>query len=127
MASVSVLNCFEVLLNGIAALIESNLTIFDLTWNLVFTRCVIFNTGQIEWNMVILVKVWDHLSAINLIFSNLGMFCIEVSINYYQYKWYPCQNNIIFFIKLQCITLILIHTIRMIISILYYPSLLLIF
>ena len=120
MASVSVLNCFEVLVNGIAVLVESNLTIFDLTWNCEFTKCVIFDTEQVEWNMVILGKVWDHLSTINSIFSNFCMFGILVSIKYYQYNWYSCQSNIIFLIKFQCITLILIHAIRMISLISYY-------
>ena len=69
MASAGVLNCFEVLINGISIMIESNLRNLDLTWNLLFGNCSIFEIKAIDRNMVILNKGWGYLNTIQQIYS----------------------------------------------------------
>ena len=61
MALVSVLNCFEVLVNGNETLIESNLTIFDLAW--VFGNLSIFETVAIGRDMAIFNTINSILSS----------------------------------------------------------------
>ena len=70
------------LVNEITSSIESNLTIFDLTWNLLFANCVTFETKAIGANMVIHNNVWGYFNTIDLILSifyGLDIHC------YYQY------------------------------------------
>ena len=69
MASAGVENCFEVLLNVISILIESNQRNLDLTWNWLFVNLSIFETKAIECNMVISNKVLGYLNTIDHICS----------------------------------------------------------
>ena len=101
MALVSVLDCFQVLVNGIATLIELNLTIFDLTLNLMIRTCIIFETEAIGDILVILHVVCSHFEAINQILSNFYGCNILMSMN-----WYQSNVIIICMIRVQCIILL---------------------
>ena len=109
MVSGGVLNCFQVLVNGIVMLIESNLTIFDLAWNLEFRYCIIFATDAIEQNMIIMVNVSGYLNMENLILSIFHRFDILVGMNYNVYIWCEYHNNIIIVVTSQYMILILIY------------------
>ena len=95
MTSVSVLNCFRVLLNGIVTLIGSNLTIFDLTWNQVFPNCARFEITAIEWITIISHIVWGYFKVISSILNNFYEFEFLFDLNYDQNNWYEYQTHII--------------------------------
>ena len=86
MASVGVSNCFEVLVNGISMLIESNLRNLDLTWNLLFWKSSIFKTKATDCNLVITNNVCGYLSTIGQVCSNFYRFDIKSS--------HGCPSNI---------------------------------
>ena len=118
MASVSVLNCFEVLVNGNETLIESNLTIFDLAWNWVFGNLSIFETVAIGWDMAILYNILGYFKTINSILSSFYGF--DTLCNMYtnddQCIRNPyCYQTHIIMMKVQYIIIILIlmYEIRM--------------
>ena len=83
MVSAGVLNCFEVLTNGIVTLIDSNLRNLDLTWNWLFGNYSIFRHKAIEQYMVIFHKVWGYLNKIDHIYSNFYRRHIH---NYHRYQ-----------------------------------------
>ena len=116
MAWTSVLNCFQVLVNEIACLIESNLAIFDLTWNLLIDTFFIFKTGAIGRIMVILHRLWGHFNTISTILSIFHGVDIWFTMHYDGYH----NNSISMMIKSQCIILILIYGIKMMILLLFY-------
>ena len=88
---------------------ESNLTIFDLAWNLVFGYCIIFATDAIEQNMIIFVNVSGYLNMENLILSIFHRFDILVGMNYDVYTWSEYHDNIIVVVTSQYMILILTY------------------
>ena len=119
MDSAGVLNCFGVLTNEIASLIESNPTNIDFDWNSVFRDSFILKMEAIEQNMIILDKVSGYLNMKNSIFSMFERCDTPVGIDYNVYNWYGYQHNIIV-VKLQGIILILIYETRILSLVLYY-------
>ena len=80
-------------------MIESNLTILDLTWNWLFENCFIFETKAIEANMVIRNNMWSHFNRINLISGNFYGFGIHCY----------CEYDLYGVIALQCIMCLLMY------------------
>ena len=109
MASVSVSDCFQVLVNVISALIKLNLTIFDLTQNWVIHTCTILKTAAIGDILVILHVIWSYFEDINSILSNFYGFDILIGMNCDEYNSYWFQSTIISCMK-KCQYMILILT-----------------
>ena len=115
MASVSVSHCFQVLVNGISSSIESNLTIFNLTWNSVLVTFSILETRLIGMILAISHMIWGNFNAINPILSIFYGCSILFAMNYDECNCCGYQNDIIFMIKLQYIILVIMYEIKMMI------------
>ena len=81
MVSVSVVNCFEAVINRMTMLLDSKETNLGLAWNLVFWICLILQIMAIGWNTTISGNFWCYSETINWIFRNVPWFDILFSLN----------------------------------------------
>ena len=98
------------------SLIESNLSKFDLRWNLVFLRFSIFKTTAIVCIIPIANNNWGYFNTFGSILSNFYDVDILVTVKCNDYNWYRYESSTVMVIMI----LSLMYKIEIMMVLTYY-------